>query len=120
MTGIVGVNRDPLGTGLGAELLTNVWGYCLASPFFAGTVPEGLLHPRRVRDGVHRGVIDGGNQSGIPMSRGFEVFDERYLGKPLVFCGTVGILPVEVGGRPGQTKEVQQGDLVVMVGGRIG
>lgn len=120
MTGIVGVNRDPLGTGLGAELLTNVWGYCLASPFHAGPVPEGLLHPRRIRDGVHRGVIDGGNQSGIPMSRGFEVFDDRYLGKPLVFCGTVGLLPDVVGGRPGAQKEVRPGDVVVMVGGRIG
>ena len=33
MTGIVGVNRDPMGTGQGAELLINVWGYCLGSPF---------------------------------------------------------------------------------------
>ena len=48
------------------------------------------MHPRRIRDGVHQGVIDGGNQSGIPYGRGWELFDERYLGKPLVFCGTVG------------------------------
>ena len=67
MTGIVGVNRDPLGTGQGADLLINVWGYCLGSPFTdPKDVPEGLLHPRRLRDGVHKGVIDGGNQSGIP------------------------------------------------------
>ena len=33
MTGIVGVNRDPMGTGQGANLLLNVWGYCLGSPF---------------------------------------------------------------------------------------
>jgi phosphoribosylformylglycinamidine synthase II len=121
ITGIVGVNRDPMGTGLGAALLTNVWGYCLASPFHnpAG-VPEGLLHPRRIRDGVHQGVIDGGNQSGIPYSRGFELFDRRYLGKPLVFCGTVGWLPARVDGRPSHAKQVEPGDLVVMVGGRIG
>ncbi len=120
MTGIVGVNRDPLGTGIGARLLTNVWGYCLASPFFAEVVPEGLLHPRRIRDGVHRGVIDGGNQSGIPYSRGFEIFDHRYLGKPLVFCGTVGVQPTTVVGRPSHEKEVRPGDHVVMLGGRIG
>jgi phosphoribosylformylglycinamidine synthase len=120
MTGIVGVNRDPLGTGLGASLLTNVWGYCLASPSFADKIPQGLLHPRRIRDGVHRGVIDGGNQSGIPYSRGFECFDPRYLGKPLVFCGTVGTLPAQTAGRPGHVKEVRAGDIVVMVGGRIG
>jgi phosphoribosylformylglycinamidine synthase len=70
MTGIVGVNRDPFGTGRGADLLANVWGYCFASPFHAGALPAGLLHPRRIRDGVHQGVIDGGNQSGLPYGAG--------------------------------------------------
>jgi phosphoribosylformylglycinamidine synthase len=120
ITGIVGVNRDPFGTGLGSDLLVNVWGYCFASPTHAGAVPAGLLHPRRIRDGVHQGVIDGGNQSGIPYGRGWELFDERYLGKPLVFCGTVGSLPVEVTGRPGERKGARPGDLIVMTGGRIG
>ena len=120
ITGIVGVNRDPMGTGMGSELLCNTWGYCLGSPFHDGDLPAGLFHPRRIRDGVHRGVIDGGNQSGIPWVRGFERFDERFLGKPLVFCGTVGRIPVTVGGRPSERKEVCPGDAVVMVGGRIG
>ena len=120
MTGIVGVNRDPLGTGMGAALTSNVWGYCLGSPFYDKEVPEGLMHPRRIRDGVHEGVIDGGNQSGIPYSRGFECFDERYLGKPLVYCGTMGTLPVNVTGRPSERKEIEVGDWTVMCGGRIG
>ncbi|HEX4822748.1 MAG TPA: AIR synthase-related protein [Candidatus Polarisedimenticolaceae bacterium] len=120
MTGIVGVNRDPFGTGRGAELLANVWGYCFASPFHEGTLPAGLLHPRRIRDGVHRGVIDGGNQSGVPYGRGFELFDARFLGKPLVFCGTVGRLPKTIAGSPGEAKTVTPGDRIVMVGGRIG
>ena len=88
ITGIVGVNRDPFGTGLGADLLSNVWGYCFGPPGWSGTLPPGLLHPRRIRDGVHHGVIDGGNQSGIPYGRGWEFFDDRFLGKPLVYCGT--------------------------------
>jgi len=120
ITGIVGVNRDPFGTGLGADLLVNVWGYCFASPFWREELPAGLLHPRRVRDGVHAGVIDGGNQSGIPYGRGWEIFDARYLGKPLVYCGTVGALPVTVTGRPGERKAARPGDLIVMTGGRIG
>jgi phosphoribosylformylglycinamidine synthase subunit PurSL len=120
ITGIVGVNRDPFGTGLGADLLANVWGYCFASPFHDGPLPKGLLHPRRIRDGVHRGVIDGGNQSGIPYGRGWELFDGRYLGKPLVFCGTVGALPVTIAGRPGHEKAARPGDRIVMTGGRIG
>ncbi len=120
ITGIVGVNRDPFGTGLGAHLLANVWGYCFGSPFHEGDLPKGLLHPRRIRDGVHQGVIDGGNQSGIPYGRGWELFDDRYLGKPLVFCGTVGALPVTIAGGPGEKKAARPGDRIVMTGGRIG
>ncbi len=120
ITGIVGVNRDPFGTGRGAVLLTNVWGYCLGSPSYDKTIPEGLLHPRRIRDGVHLGVIDGGNQSGIPYARGFEWFDERYVGKPLVYCGTLGLMPHEVCGAPAHVKVMEPGHLIAMVGGRVG
>ncbi|MEJ2111991.1 MAG: AIR synthase-related protein, partial [Acidobacteriota bacterium] len=120
ITGIVGVNRDPMGTGMGCEMVCNVWGYCLGSPYYDGDLPEGLMHPRRIRDGVHQGVIDGGNQSGIPWTRGFERFDERYIGKPLVFCGTVGRIPHNLQGRPSGRKEIMPGDAIVMCGGRIG
>jgi phosphoribosylformylglycinamidine synthase len=120
ITGIVGVNRDPMGAGMGCEMLANVWGYCLGSPFYDGELPEGLMHPIRIRDGVHQGVIDGGNQSGIPWMRGFERFDERYIGKPLVYCGTVGRIPRLLQDRPSARKEIIPGDVIVMCGGRIG
>jgi len=120
ITGIVGVNRDPMGTGIGSELLFNTWGYCLASPFYDGELPDGLMHPRRIRNGVHHGVIDGGNQSGVPWVRGFERFDDRFLGKPLVFCGTIGRLPVTINGQPSEKKSIRPGDRIVMTGGRIG
>jgi phosphoribosylformylglycinamidine synthase II len=120
ITGIVGVNRDPFGTGLGADLLSNVWGYCFGPPDHAAPLPATLLHPRRIREGVHAGVIDGGNQSGVPYARGWEFFDERFLGKPLVYCGTVGRMPVTAAGRPTHVKAASPGDRIVMVGGRIG
>lgn len=121
MTGIVGVNRDPFGTGLGSHLIANVWGYCLGNPEMPGeAIPRGLLHPRRIRDGVHRGVIEGGNQSGIPYARGWELFEDRYLGKPLVFCGTLGEMPLSIQGIPSTEKKILPGDAVVMVGGRVG
>ena len=120
ITGVVGVNRDPMGTGMGCEMLYNTWGYCLGSPFYKGDLPEGLMHPRRIRDGVHQGVIDGGNQSGIPWARGFERFDDRYIGKPLVYCGTVGRIPRQLQDRPSERKEITPGDAIVMCGGRIG
>ena len=101
-------------------MIANVWGYCLGSPFYDGDLPEGLMHPSRIRDGVHQGVIDGGNQSGIPWARGFERFDERYIGKPLVYCGTIGRIPRLLQERPSERKEVLPGDIIVMCGGRIG
>ena len=120
LTGIVGVNRDPMGTGLGAELLCNTDVFCFASPFHEGELPPRLLHPRRVMEGVREGVEHGGNKSGIPTVNGSIVFDERYLGKPLVYCGTVGMLPKEIHGRPGWYKKALPGDVIVMAGGRIG
>jgi phosphoribosylformylglycinamidine synthase II len=69
---------------------------------------------------VHRGVKDGANQSGIPDVNGAILFDERFLGKPLVFCGTGGIMPARLHGQPTHEKRANPGDLIVMVGGRIG
>ena len=116
----MGVNRDPMGTGMGANLLCNTDVFCFASPFYKGELPPRLQHPRRVLEGVRRGVEDGGNKSGIPTVNGSVVFDDRYLGKPLVYCGTVGMLPTTVNGKPGWQKKAMPGDLIVMTGGRIG
>lgn len=120
LTGIVGVNRDPMGTGMGANLLCNTDVFCFASPFFEGQLPPRLLHPRRVLEGVREGVEHGGNKSGVPTVNGSIVFDERYLGKPLVFCGTVGTLPATLHGKPSYEKKALPGDYIVMVGGRVG
>ncbi len=120
MTGIVGVNRDILGAGMGCRCILNTDVFCFASPFHDGEIPARLLHPKRVLRGVHAGVKDGGNQSGIPDINGAIVFHERFLGKPLVFCGTGGLIPVTVAGRPSHEKAARPGDLVVMTGGRIG
>jgi phosphoribosylformylglycinamidine synthase len=65
-------------------------------------------------------VIEGGNQSGIPYARGWELFEHRYLGKPLVFCGTLGEMPLSIQGIPTTEKRILPGDAVVMVGGRVG
>lgn len=121
ITGIVGVNRDIMGTGLGAKPIFNTDVLCFGFPDTpAAEVPAGLLPPARVMDGVHRGIVDGGNQSGIPVVAGGILFDESYLGKPLVFCGTGGVLPARVKGRDSCEKSVRPGDLAVMAGGRIG
>ena len=121
ITGIVGVNRDIMGTGLGAKPIFNTDVLCFGFPDTPpAEVPAGLLPPRRVMEGVHRGIVDGGNQSGIPVVAGGILFDESFLGKPLVFCGTGGVLPARIRGRDACEKLVLPGDLAVMVGGRIG
>lgn len=121
MTGIVGVNRDILGTGIGAYPIFNTDVFCFGDPFIDNKdVPDGLLHPRRIFRGVHRGIKDGGNESGIPTVNGSISFDNSFLGKPLVFCGTGGLLPLKVNGKDSYEKYTKSGDLIVMVGGKIG
>lgn len=120
LTGIVGVNRDIMGAGMGASMICNTDVFCFASPFYDKELPPRLLHPRRVMEGVRMGVEHGGNKSGIPTVNGSVVFDERFLGKPLVYCGTVGLLPALVNGKPGYEKKANVGDIIVMAGGRIG
>jgi phosphoribosylformylglycinamidine synthase II len=116
-TGIGGVVRDPLGTGLGARPILNTDVFCFAPPDFpADKLPKGVLHPRRIFKGVRAGVADYANRLGIPTLNGAVLFDERYLANPLVYCGTLGLLPKELGQR-GQQKS---GDLIVLVGGRTG
>jgi len=120
LTGIVGVNRDPFGTGIGAKLIFNTDVFCFASPFHKKNLPPRILHPRRVYEGVREGVEHGGNKSGIPTVNGSIVFDERFLGKPLVYCGTAGIMPARIKGKTTHQKEIKPQDLIVMTGGRIG
>ncbi|HVS98858.1 MAG TPA: AIR synthase related protein, partial [Puia sp.] len=115
-TGLGGVIRDPLGTGLGAKPICNTDVFCFAPPDFPPEqLPQGVLHPRRVMNGVVAGVRDYGNRMGIPTVNGAILFDERYLANPLVFCGTVGVIPADKA-----FKQVNPGDLIVAVGGRTG
>ncbi len=120
LTGIVGVNRDPFGTGMGARLMFNTDVFCFASPFTTEELPPRLLHPRRIFDGVVEGVEHGGNKSGVPTVNGSIVFDERFAGKPLVYCGTGAIMPRDLNGQPGHEKKALVGDRIIMTGGRIG
>ncbi len=126
VTGIVGVNRDSIGFGLGAKPVINRYGFCFADPNDTKPIYKGkdntqkMLEPRRIMDGVIDGVNSGGNCSGIPTPQGFMVFDNRYKGKPLVFVGTIGLIPREIKSKKSYIKKAQPGDYVVMLGGRVG
>jgi len=126
LTGIVGVNRDTIGFGLGAKPALNYYGYCVGDPetepglFRGNNKVNPILPPRQILDGVIRGVGVGGNCSGIPTPQGWCYFHERYIGKPLIFVGTVGIMPRKNGTVDLYKKRAKAGDLIVMVGGRVG
>lgn len=119
ITGIVGVYRDPLGTGRGSKLVMGGYGFCVGPRDYAGPLTP-RLHPRRLLDGVIEGVRDGGNKSGIPTTFGQVVFHPGYMGKCLVFVTAVGVMPARVGGEPADRKQTAPGDLLIMCGGRVG
>lgn len=126
ITGIVGVNRDTIGFGLGAKPVANFYGFCLADPridtplYRDQALSQKMLSSRRIMDGVIDGVNAGGNQSGIPTPQGFVYFDERYRGKPLVFAGTLGLIPKKIKNKLSHIKKAKPDDYIVMAGGRIG
>ncbi len=126
ITGIVGVNRDTIGFGLGAKPVINKYGFCVGYPddkeplYRDKELTEKAISPKRIFEGVVAGVNTGGNQSGIPTPQGFVYFDDGYKGKPLIFVGTVGLIPREINGKPGWEKQAKPGDKIVVIGGKVG
>jgi len=126
VTGIVGVNRDTIGFGLGAKPVANAYGFCFGEPednrklFRNKKLTQPMLSTRRIIDGVVQGINVGGNCSGIPTLSGFTKYDHRFRGKPLVFAGTVGLIPRKIGKRLSHDKKARNGDYIVMIGGRVG
>jgi phosphoribosylformylglycinamidine synthase len=119
LTGIVGVYRDPMGTGKGSRLIAGLYGYCVGPRDYAGPLRP-HLHPRRLLDGVVEGVRDGGNKHGVPTVFGNLLYHPSYLGKCLVFVGAIGLMPKTVKGEPTERKKPNPGDLIIMAGGRVG
>ncbi len=115
-TGIGGVIRDILGTGLGAKPIMNTDVFCFGLPDFDyHRLPQGILHPKTIMKGVIRGVRDYGNRMGIPTASGGIYFDEDFLYNPLVYCGCVGLIR-----KDRIEKKARPGDVVLLVGGRTG
>ena len=114
-TGVGGVIRDVLGVGLGAKPVLNTDIFCFAPPGSRNRLPSASLTPERIMRGVVNGVRDYGNRMGIPTAGGAIWFDDGYILNPLVFVGTVGIMPVWA-----VQKDVKPGDLIVCAGGRTG
>jgi phosphoribosylformylglycinamidine synthase len=115
-TGVGGVIRDVLGTGLGARPIASTDVFCLAPPDLPpAQLPAGCLHPRTVLEGVVAGVRDYGNPMGIPTVNGSVHFDADFVGNPLVYVGNVGILKTARA-----HKQARGGDVILALGGRTG
>ena len=125
ITGIVGVNRDAIGCGMGSRPIANLYGYCFSDDskqdlYRDKELTQKMLSPKRIMEGVIDGVRVGGNCSGIPTVHGFSYFHPSFRAKPLVFVGTLGLMPRLVNGKDSCQKAARPGDLIVVLGGRVG
>lgn len=113
-TGVGGVVRDILGVSAKPIAVTDIlcFGPQDTDP---SHLPDGVLHPQRIRDGVIAGVGDYGNKIGVPNIAGAIVHDPAYTTTPLVFAGCFGLLPE--GSNP---TAAQPGDAIVVLGGAVG
>lgn len=133
MTGILGVNRDILGFGLGAKPIANYYAFCFndedekegGESFYQDknkTRPR--LSAAEIAAGVIRGVNVGGNCSGIPTVYGLVRYSKAFLAKPLVFVGSIGLIPreikIEEKWQSSCLKAPKEGDLIIIIGGRTG
>src|SRR5262249_53864283 len=104
----------------GAKPIFNTDVLCFAYPSKDLPKRPKLLPPEVLMNGVRQGIQDGGNKSGIPTVNGGVVFHPGFRAKPLIFCGTGGILPLKISGYSAYEKHTKTGDTVVMAGGRVG
>jgi phosphoribosylformylglycinamidine synthase II len=113
-TGVGGVVRDVLGVSHRPIAVTDVLCFGPAD-LPASDLPEGVLHPRRIRSGVVAGVGDYGNKLGLATVNGAVLYNPGYTANPLVYCGCVGMGPQGV-----YPRQVSPGDRIIVIGGRTG
>ncbi|HSM66220.1 MAG TPA: phosphoribosylformylglycinamidine synthase subunit PurL, partial [Ilumatobacteraceae bacterium] len=113
-TGVGGVIRDVLGIAHRPIAVTDILCFGPAD-LPIDQLPDGALHPRRIREGVIDGVADYGNKIGLPTVAGAILYDPAYTTNPLVFAGCIGTAPT----RPLHDGPFA-GDRVVVIGGATG
>jgi len=113
-TGIGGVIRDPLGVWAKPIACTDV--LCFGPlDYEYEKLPPGTKHPKYLFKGVVAGIGCYGNNMGIPTVNGAIYFDESYVGNVVVYCGCIGILPMNK-----FVRATKPGDAAVLVGGKTG
>lgn len=130
ITGIVGVNRDPFGTGIGTDVILNFLFFYFGhkddkrrnfkSKNKDGTLEGLLLNPGQIESGVIQGVKDGANKTGIGLLQGSVVYHDNYNGKPIVGVGCIGFAPKIAAGKKTFEKHIDVNDRLYIIGGRAG
>lgn len=113
-TGVGGVIRDILGVWADPIACTDVLGFGPLD-YDYNKLPIGVKHPKYVYMGVTAGISAYGNNMGIPTVNGAIFFDDSYTGNVVVYCGCIGLLPLNK-----YVKSAKVGDFVVLSGGRTG
>jgi phosphoribosylformylglycinamidine synthase len=113
-TGVGGVIRDILGVWADPIACMDVLGFGPLD-FAYEQLPQGVKHPKYVYLGVVAGIGSYGNNMGIPTVNGAIYFDESYVGNVVVYCGCVGLLPLDK-----FRRNAKPGDMIVLAGGRTG
>ncbi len=113
-TGVGGVIRDILGVWADPIACTDVLGFGPLD-YDYGKLPPGLKHPKYIYRGVVAGIGSYGNNMGIPTVNGAVYFDDSYVGNVVVYCGCVGLLPLNK-----FRKKAKAGDLIILAGGKTG
>jgi len=114
-TGVGGVIRDILGAAHQPIACTDILCFGPADTT-DDQLPDGVLSPARIIEGVVAGIADYGNKIGLPTVAGSVLFDPAYVSNPLVFAGCIGVAPSP---RPALTGP-HPGDRVILLGGRTG
>ncbi len=113
-TGVGGVIRDILGVWADPIACTDVLGFGPLD-YDYNKLPIGVKHPKYVYMGVTAGISAYGNNMGIPTVNGAIYFDDSYTGNVVVYCGCIGLLPLNR-----YAKNAKVGDIVVLSGGKTG
>jgi phosphoribosylformylglycinamidine synthase II len=113
-TGVGGVIRDILGVWADPIACTDVLGFGPLDYDYA-KLPAGVKHPKYVYMGVTAGIGAYGNNMGIPTVNGAIYFDDSYTGNVTVYCGCIGLLPLNK-----FRKNAKPRHIILLAGGKTG
>ncbi len=112
-TGLGGLIRDIMG--VWAQPIASIGVFGFGPQDYSQKLPPGMKHPKTIFEGVVEGVRQYGSHMKVPNIGGAIYFDESYIGNPIVYCGCVGLLPLDK-----YFRRTKVGDVALLAGGKTG